>query len=94
MSEKINELIKSVKDLKYDSSTGTFETDRRALFEFAELIVRECVGLCDQAAEENARTFYTVTETREIGPALVAKGSQLQAEKLSQQIKQHFGVDG
>jgi hypothetical protein len=43
MSEKINELIKSVKDLKYDSSTGTFETDRRALFEFAELIVRECI---------------------------------------------------
>ena len=42
MSEKINELIKSVKDLKYDSSTGTFETDRRALFEFAELIVGEC----------------------------------------------------
>lgn len=45
MSEKINELIKSVKDLKYDSSTGTFETDRRALFEFAELIVRECASL-------------------------------------------------
>jgi hypothetical protein len=45
MSEKINELIKSVKDLKYDSSTGTFETDRRALFEFAELIVRECIEI-------------------------------------------------
>jgi hypothetical protein len=59
---------------------------------FAELIVRECVGLCDQAAEENARTFYTVTETQEVGPALVAKGSQVQAEKLSKQIKQHFGV--
>ena len=44
MSEKINELIKSVKDLKYDSSTGTFETDRRALFEFAELIVLECAS--------------------------------------------------
>ena len=46
MSEKINELIKSVKDLKYDSSTGTFETDRRALFEFAELIVEECINVC------------------------------------------------
>lgn len=60
---------------------------------FSELIVRECVGFCDQAAEENARTFYTVTETREVGPALVAKGSQVQAEKLSQQIKKHFGVE-
>ena len=60
---------------------------------FAELIVKECVGLCDQAAEENARTFYTVTETQEVAPALVAKGSQVQAEKLSRQIKQHFGVE-
>ncbi len=60
---------------------------------FAELIVRECVGLCDQATEENARTFYTVTETQEVAPALVAKGSQAQAEKLSRQIKQHFGVE-
>ena len=48
MSEKINELIKSVKDLKYDASTGTFETDRRALFEFAELIVRECAKFLDE----------------------------------------------
>jgi hypothetical protein len=60
---------------------------------FAELIVGECVGLCDKAAEENARTFYTVTETQEVGPALVSKGSQVQAEKLSRQIKQHFGVE-
>ena len=60
---------------------------------FAELIVRECIGLCDKAAEENARTFYTVTETQEVGPALVSKGSQVQAEKLSRQIKQHFGVE-
>jgi len=59
---------------------------------FAELIVGECIGLCDQAVEENKRTFYTVNETQEVGPALVAKGSQVQAEKLSQQIKQHFGV--
>jgi hypothetical protein len=49
--------------------------------------------LCDQAVEENKRTFYTVNETQEVGPALVAKGSQVQAEKLSQQIKQHFGVE-
>jgi len=60
---------------------------------FVELIVLECAGLCDKAAEENARTFYTVTETQEVGPALVSKGSQVQAEKLSRQIKQHFGVE-
>ena len=60
---------------------------------FAELIVRECAGLCSQAAEENARTFYAVSETKEVGPALVAKGSQVQAEKLAKQIKQHFVVE-
>lgn len=60
---------------------------------FAELIVRDCVALCDRAVEENARTLYSVTETQEVGPALVAKGSQVQAEKLSKQIKKHFGVE-
>jgi hypothetical protein len=60
---------------------------------FAELIVRECAALCDRAVEENARTFYAVTETQELGPALVAKGCQVQAEKLSRQIRQHFGVE-
>ena len=60
---------------------------------FAELIVLECAGLCDKAAEENARTVYTFTETQEVGPALISKGSQVQAEKLSRQIKKHFGVE-
>ena len=63
------------------------------LEEFAELIVLECAGLCDKAAEENARTVYTFTETQEVGPALISKGSQVQAEKLSRQIKKHFGVE-
>ena len=52
MKERINELIKSVPDLKYDSSTGTFETDRRALYDFAELIVRECIGCCEQVISD------------------------------------------
>jgi hypothetical protein len=72
---------------------GNFEFSSFDPKKFAELIVRECAGLCDQAAEENARTFYTVTETQEVGPALASKGSQVQAEKLSRQIKQHFGVE-
>ncbi len=60
---------------------------------FALLIVQECVGLCDQAAEENARTLYTVTETQEAGAALVAKGARVQAERLSRRIKEHFEVE-
>ena len=92
MNERIQKFAEQCTTI-YNSTT--FPVDKDFDYKkFAQLIVRECVGLCDQAAEENARTFYTVTETREIGPALVAKGSQLQAEKLSHQIKQHFGVDG
>ncbi len=83
----MNEQIKSIA-LECHNPYGNFDLEK-----FAELIVRECIGLCDKAAEENARTFYTVTETQEVGPALVSKGSQVQAEKLSRQIKQHFGVE-
>jgi len=90
----VNERIREcwLKAAREDSS-DKWDTQEEFIERFARLIVGECAGLCDQAAEENARTFYTVTETREIGPALVSKGSQLQAEKLSHQIKQHFGVD-
>ena len=91
MNERIKELAEQAGMVIVNDE---FSTYGRFAEKFAQLIVGECVGLCDQAAEENARTFYTVTETREIGPALVAKGSQLQAEKLSQQIKQYFGIDG
>ena len=48
MNKRVNELIKSIPDLKYDASTGMFETDRRALYDFAELIVRECAGICEK----------------------------------------------
>lgn len=41
---RINDIIKMVPDLKYDSATGLFETDRRALYDFAELIIQECIS--------------------------------------------------
>lgn len=91
MNERIREVW--IKAAREDSDPDNWDTQVQFIERFAELIVKECAGLCDQAAEENARTFYTVTETQEVGPALVAKGSQVQAEKLSQQIKQHFGVE-
>ena len=42
MNERANELIKSIPDLRYDASTGMFETDRRALYDLVELTIREC----------------------------------------------------
>ncbi len=79
MREKINELIKSVKDLKYDSSTGTFETDRRALFEFAELIVWECIGCCEQVISDPVPESVDTFEQGGI--------------HCMNEIKQHFGVE-
>ena len=98
MNERIRELAVEAKiEFTYDPTEKPIrafvECWEDELEKFAELLIRECVGLCDKAAEENARTFYTVTETQEVGPALVSKGSQVQAEKLSRQIKQHFGVE-
>ena len=95
MNQRIRELAEQAgfhPEDNYDH-TNWHAAGHNPVFEkFAELIVKKCAGLCDKAAEENARTFYTVTETQEVGPALVSKGSQVQAEKLSRQIKQHFGV--
>ena len=96
MNERIRQLAQQATDIVEIFNPDTGITHHREFFDqekFAELIVQECIGLCDQAVEENKRTFYTVNETQEVGPALVAKGSQVQAEKLSQQIKQHFGVE-
>ena len=44
---RINDIIKQVPDLKYDASTGWFETDRRALYDFAVLVVQECANAID-----------------------------------------------
>jgi len=44
---RINDIIKQVPDLRYDASTGLFETDRRALYDFAVLVVRECIEVID-----------------------------------------------
>ncbi len=79
MNEKINELIKSVPDLNYDSSAGTFETDRRALYDFAELIVWECIGCCEQVISD---------------PVPESVDTWLNGgEQCIQDIKQHFGVE-
>jgi hypothetical protein len=90
MNERIRQLAEQA---LFESEFDDEQNIKITMDTFAELIIRECVGLCDQAAEENARTFYTVTETQEVGPALVAKGSQVQAEKLSRRIREHFGVE-
>jgi hypothetical protein len=79
MNERTNELIKSIPDLRYDASTGMFETDRRALYDLVELAVRECIGCCEQVISD------PVPESVD---TWLNGGSQCIVE-----IKQHFGVE-
>lgn len=76
---RINDIIRQVPDLRYDSSTGLFETDRRALYDFAVLIVRECIGCCENVISD---------------PVPESVDTWLNGgEQCIQEIKEHFGLD-
>jgi hypothetical protein len=61
---RINDIIKQVPDLRYDSSAGVFETDRRALYDFAELIVAECVAAIMTKDRYRREYFARVVQRR------------------------------
>ena len=81
---RINDIIKQVPGLRYDSSAGIFETDRRALYDFAELIVQECI--------------QTIT-TYDLVPGHSAKWEDIYEiharllQDLGEELKEHFGVE-
>lgn len=54
---RINDIIKQVPDLRYDCSAGVFETDRRALYDFAVLIVRECADVAKTAEPDDGDDY-------------------------------------
>jgi hypothetical protein len=54
----------------------------------AELIVRECASMCDAAANNCADQVMPLMTDK-----LVVAGAKEQAAKLSQCIKEHFGVE-
>lgn len=62
MNQRVNELIKSIPDLRYDASTGLFETDRRALYDLVEKTVKECVQVVDSMTdpEDSERYFWAI----------------------------------
>jgi hypothetical protein len=85
MNERANELIKSIPDLRYDASTGLFETDRRALYSLVELIVKECITIVDEQKEclhEEQKYWHD----RDYG-------YEMAANDASKGIKQFFGVE-
>ena len=59
---------------------------------FAELIVRECVDICNQAILQNQDTLSKLG-VDELAEKMVIHGSINQAQKLGKGIKEHFGVE-
>ena len=66
--------------------------DREAIQRFGDLVVKECLDICQQAIEQNTQTRDLLKED-ELAEKMVIHGSIKQAEKLAQGIKEHFGVE-
>jgi hypothetical protein len=60
---------------------------------FAELIVQECAEICNQSILHNEDMLPKFNKPSELYEKLVTHGAILQAEKLIDGIKEHFGVE-
>ena len=80
---RINDIIKQVPDLRYDASTGWFETDRRALYDFAVLVVRECTNRLRETDYELMFVEDGMCDPS-ISDAMLVAASD---------IEEHFGVE-
>ena len=97
MNEKIKELALDAGigfTLWDDSGRAMIDnyTPEERLAKFAELIVRECIEICNQAILQNQDTLSKLNED-ELAEKMVVHGSINQAQKLGNGIKQHFGVE-
>ena len=61
--------------------------------EFAQLIVRECVEICNQSILHNEDMLPKFNKPSELYEKLVTHGAIFQAEKLINGIKEYFGVE-
>ena len=89
MNEKMNKLWRQVKLQECDCGCNPDEFLR---LKFAELIVKECVDICNQAILQNQDTLSKLG-VDELAEKMVIHGSINQAQKLGKGIKQHFGVE-
>ena len=91
MNEKIKEFAKQawpgLPSHWWDSRDGA-----EAVEKFAELIVAECVDICNQAILQNQDTLSKLN-TDELAEKMIIHGSINQAQKLGKGIKEHFGVE-
>ena len=87
MNERIRQLAEQAYLYQEDDNFLT-----AALEHFAELIVRECVDICNQAILQNQDTLSKLN-TDELAEKMIIHGSINQAQKLGKGIKEHFGVE-
>ena len=59
---------------------------------FAELIVAECIDICNQAILQNQDTLSKLG-VDELAEKMIIHGSINRAQKLGKGIKEHFGVE-
>jgi hypothetical protein len=83
MNERIRELAEQA---------GFLNKDEESIEYFAELIVRECINICNQAILQNQDTLSNLI-TYDLAEKMIIHGAINQAQKLGKGIKQHFGVE-
>jgi hypothetical protein len=84
MNERLQKLAEEA-DLN-----ATLQFNKHKLEKFAELIIKECTGLCEQAEMQNAELGKLLTDLTD---KFILAGSENQAAKLVVKIKTHFGVN-
>ena len=97
MNERIQKLYDQADKFAKENRTQTISGPGNNYFElfhekFAELIVRECVDICNQAILQNQDTLSKLN-VDELAEKMIIHGSINQAQKLGKGIKQHFGVE-
>ena len=89
MNERIKELAEQAGLLGPSSRVGN---SHDATERFAELIVRECINICNQAILQNQDTLSNLI-TYDLAEKMIIHGAINQAQKLGKGIKQHFGFE-
>ena len=97
MNERIKELAEQAR--AWVNNTDNVSPDIEYVFykdaydkKFAELIIKECVEICNQAILQNQDTLSKLG-VDELAEKMIIHGSINQAQKLGKGIKQHFGVE-
>ena len=93
MNKKIKQLWNnSIEEFSKQHQYATIMLPEPLREKFAELIVKECIDICNQAILQNQDTLSKLG-VDELAEKMVIHGSINQAQKLGKGIKEHFGVE-